>query len=755
MEKQKIATMFCGLVTPSHPNEWEVEELVDSLELLSEESCLGLLSHIPAIWPISHSLCYAYLRYGAVQIDTITLEFLPEWVRQILYRYEQSGLRGAEAFMADAKGYIPGEQKNGSSVSFSDISTRMTHYIRGISGGYLMLHEDKDVWTDTEFIYLPPATDVFSTTEANKLLLKFLVTYQWTLITLGAFRIFGTPAASDNFYEVKGAGETDDLKKLLNESKTAGYLFKLYLFIKGCLYIKKNLPGLWRRGFSLISSKLEQILKAADSGSGKELQLQCWDYVWRGLEDRQSHGDVLFHSSKIETGECLSFVNRWQSFELKEISLLEKLLLGKLHFDRAEVAIQKQRELDRQTFIKMLARIIPESPMSSAENSEHENPISLKGQDTDGAVGVISESLNAILNSKDRKTLQFNNQNIIVPEELVELARKISSEFGAIPVGYIQAASGLAGQGRVANSLENGSGEPPAPPCNNSHIYDEWDCRRAGYRKDWCTVTEEELPVTISDFIPQTLHKHSGLRKKLRVQFEQMRLVHRFVRRKRDGDDLDLDAITDAIGDQKAGKSASDRLFVRLQRNERSITTLFLIDMSNSTSGWIGTFIKESLVLLCEAMEKVGDQYGIYGFSGMKRSGCKLYHLKRLDERYDEETRKRISAISPKDYTRMAPAIRHLTTLLEKSEFKTRLLITLSDGKPEDYDGYNGEYAIEDTRKALLEARGKGINPFCITVDKQAHSYLDHMFGAGNYIFINRIENLPAKMAQIYRALTT
>ncbi len=114
----------------------------------------------------------------------------------------------------------------------------------------------------------------------------------------------------------------------------------------------------------------------------------------------------------------------------------------------------------------------------------------------------------------------------------------------------------------------------------------------------------------------------------------------------------------------------------------------------------------------------------------------------------------RISAIGPKDYTRMAPAIRHLTTLLEQSDAKSRLLISLSDGKPEDYDGYNGEYAIEDTKKALLEARGKGIIPFCITVDKKAHDYLDHMYGSGNYIFINQVDKLPARMAQIYRTLT-
>ncbi len=229
---------------------------------------------------------------------------------------------------------------------------------------------------------------------------------------------------------------------------------------------------------------------------------------------------------------------------------------------------------------------------------------------------------------------------------------------------------------------------------------------------------------------------------------------HRFLGRQRDGDELDVDAIVDSIGNRYAGKASSERLFIRLQRNQRSIATLFMVDMSNSTAGWIGNMIKESLVLLCEAMENLGDQYGIYGFSGMRRSRCKLYPIKHLSESYNTTVQDRIAAICPKDYTRMAPFIRHLTDLLEKTEVKTRLLISLSDGKPEDYDGYHGTYAIEDTKKALLEARGRGITPFCITIDKQAHDYLDHMYGIGNYCFINRIDKLPYRMPQIYRNLT-
>nr|WP_275888447.1 VWA domain-containing protein [Desulfobulbus alkaliphilus] len=205
----------------------------------------------------------------------------------------------------------------------------------------------------------------------------------------------------------------------------------------------------------------------------------------------------------------------------------------------------------------------------------------------------------------------------------------------------------------------------------------------------------------------------------------------------------------------RAGRPSSDRLFIRLARDQRDIAVYFLVDMSNSTSGWVGQAIKEALVLICEAMEPLNDRYGIYGFSGMRRLRCEVYPVKRLDERYSPQVRQRIGAMGPREYTRMAPAIRHMTSVFADVEAKIRLLIVLSDGKPEDYDEYKGEYAIEDTRHALLEAKARGVHPFCITIDRTAHEYMAHMYGAVNYIFVDEISRLPARMPEIYRTLTT
>ncbi len=57
-----------------------------------------------------------------------------------------------------------------------------------------------------------------------------------------------------------------------------------------------------------------------------------------------------------------------------------------------------------------------------------------------------------------------------------------------------------------------------------------------------------------------------------------------------------------------------------------------------------------------------------------------------------------------------------------------RLLLLLSDGKPNDSDDYEGRYGVEDMRQAVNEAKLQGIFPFCLTIDRQAANYLPSVF---------------------------
>jgi nitric oxide reductase NorD protein len=178
--------------------------------------------------------------------------------------------------------------------------------------------------------------------------------------------------------------------------------------------------------------------------------------------------------------------------------------------------------------------------------------------------------------------------------------------------------------------------------------------------------------------------------------------------------------------------------------------------MSGSTKGWINEAEREALILLCEALELLGDRYAIYGFSGTTRKRCELFRIKTFDETYSPEVKARISGIRPQEYTRMGFAIRHMTTLLNRVEARTKVMVTLSDGRPDDYfDVYRGVYGVEDTRMALFEAGRTGIHPFCITLDHDARNYLPHMYGAARYIILDDVRQLPVKVTDIYRRITT
>jgi nitric oxide reductase NorD protein len=250
--------------------------------------------------------------------------------------------------------------------------------------------------------------------------------------------------------------------------------------------------------------------------------------------------------------------------------------------------------------------------------------------------------------------------------------------------------------------------------------------------------------------------KYRRLLGNLRKSFEALRDEDRLLKRQVYGDSVDIDAFVEAWADVHTGLEMSDRLFTRMHRDERNIAVMFMVDMSGSTQGWINEAEREALVLLSESLETLGDRYAIFGFTGMTRKRCEVFPIKQFDEDYGEEVKARISGIQPGDYTRMGAAIRHLSFRLGEVEARTKLLITLSDGKPDDYhDDYRSEYGIEDTRQALFEARRSGIHPFCITIDEQAQEYLPHMYGAANYTVISEVEKLPLKVSDIYKRITT
>ena len=293
--------------------------------------------------------------------------------------------------------------------------------------------------------------------------------------------------------------------------------------------------------------------------------------------------------------------------------------------------------------------------------------------------------------------------------------------------------------------------------------YDEWDHKIDDYRPAWCTLTEHRQTRTQEGFVAATFHEFGGIVTQIRRSFQMMRPeALRKMRYQEDGDDLDTDGLVEYVVDRKARVSPTPRVYIKRDKRDRDVTTAFVVDMSSSTDRKIDgrkriiDIEKEALLLMCEALEAIRDEYAIYGFSGSGREDCEFYVVKELGERYDDRIKGRIGGIYARQKTRMGPALRHATRRLAAADSNVKLMILLTDGKPYDSDTYqDNTYAQEDTKMALREARREKIHLFCVTVDREGADYLPHMYSDANFVVVDDVRTLPQKLPQLYRRLTT
>ena len=357
--------------------------------------------------------------------------------------------------------------------------------------------------------------------------------------------------------------------------------------------------------------------------------------------------------------------------------------------------------------------------------------------------------------SEQNAELQYNGSNVPLDAELQALLDSIVQDIGELGDDYLDPGAGAA----PYPGDEEGTGLPGAElddvPGGHVFLYPEWDYTRQRFREGFCALTEQTVPDGEESFVQDTRMKYRGLAKSIQRVFEAILSEAQRQRRQPHGDELDLDALIEAHVDLVQGREMSDRLYTHFRKSGRNVAVMFMVDMSGSTKGWVNEAERESMLLLSDAVETLGDAFAIYGFSGRTNKRCEVYRVKTFDEPYSPAVRRRISGMTSKAYTRMGVAIRHLSGLLAAVQARTKLLITLSDGKPEDYGSYRGRYGIEDTRHALLEVKRAGIHPFCITIDREAQSYLPHMYGVSNFTVVDEVQKLPYKVADIYRRLTT
>jgi len=688
-------------IDPEFSFHYPADEQAQLLAQLPAKQQQFVLHWVKSVAKTNAELAYQFSFSAHQALDLMQPEGIEIWLLKAMDNYDKQGTQPALATIRELESFAVDYQERCSGLPLDEVSGILEGFIHGLNGRHLQLRSNELIHTDSDTLFLPRLLSRFENRDANFRLYKAIAVHLWAQSWYGTWRI--------------------DLEQELADYKDPAQALRHYhqletIRLDACL--QRDLPGLYR--------DMKRLRHELDQQSDINLPAAV----------------QILQQPQANASDSLALLQQTTSAELPSHCCYQ----GVLRPDAVKSTLEKRLAKEKQDFRIALAKIVEEQEKRALDDENA--PTNKKPK---------KFSSKRIPNSEipDGFTfeLELDGKPVAPPEDVQGTMESILQDLGEIPPDYLVAAG--PGEYKATTQLDPNDVWKGTYHEEGAFLYDEWDFGRKNYRKNWCALRELEIKPQYDNFVTETLQKHRGIAKSLHRTFEALRGEDRLLKKQPFGEDIDIDALVAAYADHKSGLEMSDRLFTRMHKEERNIAVMFMVDMSGSTQGWINEAEREALVLLCEVLETLGDRYAIYGFSGMTRKRCELYKIKTFDEAYDKTVQARISGIQPKDYTRMGVTIRHLSSLLNQVDAKIRLLITLSDGKPDDYDGYRGQYGIEDTRQALIEARRDGIHAFCITIDEEARDYLPHMYGAANYAVIDEVRKLPFKVSDIYRRLTS
>jgi len=361
-------------------------------------------------------------------------------------------------------------------------------------------------------------------------------------------------------------------------------------------------------------------------------------------------------------------------------------------------------------------------------------------KDTDGFLAFLPESLMSI----------FEKVNVdrMEDDSFDENALYHAEDLDEITIGKKQANLNA----RVKLDLDLTVDETEIYPLGKGHLIDEWDYRKKVYLKNYARIKPQVTLNVLPLEFPKRLNK---IFKKVQAQLDLLQLDRIKNDRLPYGDEINIDSYIEYSSHQDKS-THHQNFYTTYERKMRDMSTLILADVSLSTEGGITQdiriidVIKDGIMVFAQALDKLDDKFAIYSFSSLQNKKVFFNIIKNFKERYSEVIRGRIDSMQPYYYTRLGAAIRQSTSILEKQKSANKLLLIISDGKPNDEDRYDGRYGIEDTKKAIEEAKKKGITPFCITIDVDAKDYLSYLFGRNGYKIVKDGRKLPQVIPEVY-----
>lgn len=304
--------------------------------------------------------------------------------------------------------------------------------------------------------------------------------------------------------------------------------------------------------------------------------------------------------------------------------------------------------------------------------------------------------------------------------------------------------------------IESGAGDlmDDATPPGDGIEYDEWNERERAYRPGWCRVRVGAVRAPdASAFLAALRSRTARHVDAVRGELARIELERRSHGRQLDGPEIDEDALVDRFGLLAAGHQGGDRLYRSRRRSAPGLCVLLLVDGSLSTDAWIADrrvldVELEAAHVIAEALDGLAIELGIATFHSHTRRDCRFAVVKDVDEPWSASAA-RLAAIRPSGYTRVGPAIRHATHVLGRSDARRRLLLVLTDGKPNDYDRYEGSYGIADVRQAVREALRERVQVHALAIDPAARFHLPAMFGAGAHSIVRRPDELALALGHV------
>ena len=287
--------------------------------------------------------------------------------------------------------------------------------------------------------------------------------------------------------------------------------------------------------------------------------------------------------------------------------------------------------------------------------------------------------------------------------------------------------------------------------------YDEWDYSKRRYKEDFCKVYPKSILKTDVDYYKKTIRENNSTLTGLRKMLSSVNNKYQQQRRQRQGEEFDLDALTDLFVDVKSKQTPTEKIYLSKRKKEKDISILLLLDTSLSSDGYAnGNRVidveKQVSILFGEILDEYNIDFSIDCFYSKTRNHSTYITIKDFDEDWNRAKFK-VGAVEPSGYTRIGAALRHSGALLDKRNTKNKWVILISDGKPNDYDKYEGKYGINDIKQALRELNERNINSYALAIEAQAKYYLPQMFGQNHYQILTTPVELLKYLVQLYEKI--